>query len=313
MFVGVVGVLTGTKTVGWTLIIFGTASMTAAAVVLVCTGRRFVRPAAIQALFPLLCLIFSLAVAGHVVVITSRSMIDRVRAVELHEYASGRRCRSLSLLGRLHLVPHLPPLPVGSAIRPDRRGPRPPRSRLEVIIGILATVVILVVGGALLVGNLLPLPRIRCRRRRSAAETMPRLRNQDSPGRASPSGPSPQPLSICQRGNPNHRSPHPDDGRVYGGNLSFADQDTFDPANSEPRFSFAWDVTQQIKIVSQTPGWIAQLAVGQLRADDFGGSARTTAEQVAECVVTGDLYRTPAPPEPMFGVRRSRSTAVPAG
>ena len=56
--------------------------------------------------------------------------------------------------------------------------------------------------------------------------------------------------------------------------------------------SFAWDVTQQIKIVSQTPGWIAQLAVGQLRADDFGRMARTTAEKVAECTVTGDLYRT---------------------
>ena len=77
-------------------------------------------------------------------------------------------------------------------------------------------------------------------------------------------------MSNCQRGNPNDRSPHPDDGRVYGGNLSFAEQGTFDPATSEPRLSFAWDVTQQIKIVSRTPGWIAQLAVGQLRADDFG-------------------------------------------
>ena len=91
---------------------------------------------------------------------------------------------------------------------------------------------------------------------------------------------------------PTDRSPHPDDGRVYGGNLSFAEQRTFDPATSEPRLSFAWDVTQQIKIVSQTPGWIAQLAVGQLRADDFGRVARTTAEKVAECIVTGDLYRT---------------------
>ena len=42
-FVGVVCVLTGASTVGWTLIIFGTASMTAAAAVLVSTGRR-VRP-----------------------------------------------------------------------------------------------------------------------------------------------------------------------------------------------------------------------------------------------------------------------------
>ena len=59
-FVGVVCVLTGSPTVGWTLIIFGTASMTAAAVVLISTGQRYARPAATQALFPLLCLIFSL-------------------------------------------------------------------------------------------------------------------------------------------------------------------------------------------------------------------------------------------------------------
>ena len=59
-FVGVVGVLTGTSTVGWTLIIFGTASMIAAAVVLLSTGRRYAGAAATQALFPLLCLVFSL-------------------------------------------------------------------------------------------------------------------------------------------------------------------------------------------------------------------------------------------------------------
>jgi hypothetical protein len=54
--------------------------------------------------------------------------------------------------------------------------------------------------------------------------------------------------------------------------------------------SFALDVSQQMKNVSRTPGWIAQLAVGQLRAADFGRVARTTADQVVECLVTGDLY-----------------------
>ena len=58
--VGVVCVLTGAFTVGWTLIIFGTASMVAAAAVLASTGRRYARAAATQALFPLLCLVFSL-------------------------------------------------------------------------------------------------------------------------------------------------------------------------------------------------------------------------------------------------------------
>ena len=59
-FAGVVCVLTGVWKVGWTLIIFSTASMAAAAAVLITTGRPFARPAATQALFPVLCLIFSL-------------------------------------------------------------------------------------------------------------------------------------------------------------------------------------------------------------------------------------------------------------
>jgi putative membrane protein len=58
--VGVISVLAGASTVGWTLIIFATASMAAAAAVLVSTGWRYARPAATQALFPLLCLVFGL-------------------------------------------------------------------------------------------------------------------------------------------------------------------------------------------------------------------------------------------------------------
>ena len=178
------------------------------------------------------------------------------------------------------------PPPSGSSASPHR-------SRIGMIIGVLATVVILVIGGTLLVGNLRPVPEapLPTSTVSGGDDASPSEPAEPRP-EASHSGPSPQPLSICQRGNPNHRSPHPDDGRIYGGNLSFAEQDTFDPATSEPRLSFAWDVTQQIKIVSQTPGWIAQLAVGRLRADDFGRRARTAAERVAECVVTGDLYRT---------------------
>ncbi len=178
------------------------------------------------------------------------------------------------------------PPPTGSSASPHR-------SRIGMIIGVLATVVILVIGGTLLVGNLRPVPEdpLPTSTVSGGDDSSPSEPAKPRP-EASPSGPSPQPLSTCQRGNPNHRSPHPDDGRVYGGNLSFAEQDSFDPATSEPRLSFAWDVTQQIKIVSQTPGWIAQFAVGQVRGDDFGRAARTTAERVAECLVTGDLYRT---------------------
>ena len=177
---------------------------------------------------------------------------------------------------------------------PPSRSPGvlPSRSRLGMTIGLLALVVTMAIAGSLLVGDLRPrfedpLPTATVSGGDDSSPSEPARPTQED----SPSGPSPQPMAICQRGNPNHRSPHPDDGRVYGGNLSFAEQRTFDPATSEPRLSFAWDVTQQIKIVSQTPGWIAQLAVGRLLADDFGRLARTTAEKVVECTVTGDLYR----------------------
>ena len=77
--------------------------------------------------------------------------------------------------------------------------------------------------------------------------------------------------------------------------------------------SFAWDVTQQIKIVSQTPGWIAQLAVGQLRADDFGRDAgrRRTGSPSA---LSPEISTAPtAPLDTIFEVRRSRSTTGTAG
>jgi hypothetical protein len=95
----------------------------------------------------------------------------------------------------------------------------------------------------------------------------------------------------CPKGNPNERARHPTDDRVYGGNLSFESQPTFDAAALEPRFSFAHDVLQQTLSVSRDPNWIAQLAVGQLRRKDgFDENARNTAEHVLQCIITGDMY-----------------------
>lgn len=176
--------------------------------------------------------------------------------------------------------------PIGSSSEPSRR------SSLGMVVGLLTLVVIMVMAGSLLVGKL---------RQSDDPLLTPTISGGDDATPSEPAEPTPQgspsgrtaaPSSNCDRGNPDRRSPHPDDGRVYGGNLSFAEQRTFDPAGSEPRLSFAWDVTQQIKIVSETPGWIAQLAVGQLRAEDFEGGARTTAERVAECIVAGGMYST---------------------
>jgi hypothetical protein len=95
----------------------------------------------------------------------------------------------------------------------------------------------------------------------------------------------------CPKGNPNSRASHPVDGRVYGGNLSFEEQPTFEPAAVEPRFSFGYDVLQQTLPVSTDPAWIAQLAVGQLRGrDGFAGDAQNTVENLVHCLITGNMY-----------------------
>ena len=99
------------------------------------------------------------------------------------------------------------------------------------------------------------------------------------------------PLVRCPKGNPNLRANHPLDDRVYGGNLSFEEQPTFEPAAIEPRFSFAYDVLQQSVLVSREPSWIAQLAVGQLRGKNgFVNDAQNTAESLVHCVITGNMY-----------------------
>lgn len=140
----------------------------------------------------------------------------------------------------------------------------------------------------------------------------PRLSGGDD---SSPSGfpslspsvsPSPSPVGLCARGQPDTRSAHPQDSRVRGGNLSYPAAPELDPAAPEPRLSFAWDVTQQVKSVHARPGWLAQIALGQLRrADGFGASARRVAEQALRCTVTSTMY------EPYTATRADRrSTAT---
>jgi hypothetical protein len=128
------------------------------------------------------------------------------------------------------------------------------------------------------------------------------------PGTPSPDSASPEGVGPCVRGEPNTRATHPGDGRVYGGNLSFPSAPELDPAGPEARFSFAWDVTQQIKGVHVAPGWIAQLAVGQLRAaDGFDTDARGVAEQAMRCTVTSNMYE---PYTPTRNDRRSEPFTV---
>ncbi|MFJ3384340.1 MULTISPECIES: DUF1304 domain-containing protein [unclassified Curtobacterium] len=56
---GVVFVVTGSAISGWTLIVFSTASMLGAAVILAGTGRRYLNSAFVQGSLPLITLLFA--------------------------------------------------------------------------------------------------------------------------------------------------------------------------------------------------------------------------------------------------------------
>jgi hypothetical protein len=162
--------------------------------------------------------------------------------------------------------------------------------RLALIIGALVVLLSTVVAVAVVTGG-----------RQAATTSRPTstpsgLNDSSPPPTTEPSEtPSatstPVPLVRCPKGNPSLRANHPLDDRVYGGNLSFEEQPTFEPAAIEPRFSFAYDVLQQSVLVSREPAWIAQLAVGQLRGKDgFVNDARNTVESLVHCVITGNMY-----------------------
>jgi Protein of unknown function (DUF2510) len=166
------------------------------------------------------------------------------------------------------------------------------RRRLALIMGVLAVVVTAAVAVAMAVGNFRPVMDTP-----SATSTnLPDTRSATptkvppQPGPALPTTATPVPLR-CPKGNPNRRASHPSDGRVHGGNLSFAEQPTLEPAALESRFTFAYDVIQQAVIVSPDPPWLAQLAVGRLRRKDgFVGDPRSTVESLVRCVITGNMY-----------------------
>ena len=72
--------------------------------------------------------------------------------------------------------------------------------------------------------------------------------------------------------------------------------------------TFAFDVTQQALPVNAKPDWIAQLAVGQLRAESgFVHDARNTTESLVQCLITGSMYQ---PYDPTRTDRRSEATTV---
>ena len=167
-----------------------------------------------------------------------------------------------------------------SASGPERHG-----SGVGPVLGVLAVVVVIVVAGVVIF-----------RERQVTDDGVPfssvSAWDDSSPsGQPAPTGSSPYRPAPCATGAPQLRGSHPTDGRIYGGNLSFPEVPIFRPAAPEPRLSFAYDVTQQYLSVNEDPGWIAQLALGELRAaDGFKGSARIAAENFVRCALSGAMY-----------------------
>jgi Protein of unknown function (DUF2510) len=199
---------------------------------------------------------------------------------------------------------------------PPAGPPRRSRGRVvaAVVAGLVALVLLALLGRSLL-ANLGPITVDP-----SPPPTV--VGNDSSPSPTptpTPSSPSPSPtpfptprtsaaLVPCPLGLPGLRAPHPTDGRVYGGNLSFAAEPTFRPAAEEPRMTFAFDVAQQVLPVNATPDWIAQLAVGQLRAESgFVHDTRNTAESLVQCLLSGSMY---SPYAPTRADRRSEPATV---
>ena len=200
-----------------------------------------------------------------------------------------------------------PPIPGAAVPR------RPRRTGMALLIGVLALVVIIVVAAILIMRGQAPRPITDQTFPSSTVsgwdDSSPTPEPTPSATASPPATPSPTPsgLAPCPSGDPNLRAAHPNDDRVYGGNLSFTRAAGFRPEAQEARLTFAYDVVQQVLPVSTDPGWIAQLAVGRLLRSDGYKSARQTAEGLVECTVTGLMYE---PYQPSRKDRQSKAITV---
>ena len=167
-----------------------------------------------------------------------------------------------------------------------------------VIIAVLVVVVLIVIGAIFVVRNSGAGSPITNRTYPTSTESgWDDSQPTDTPSSTAPKSPSGTPSNSggssqpCPFGDPGRRDPHPADGRVYGGNLSFPVAPNFQPAAPENRLSFAYDVTQQYLPVNSNPGWIAQLAVGRLLGTDFSGKPEGIAESIMQCGITTNMYQ----------------------
>lgn len=119
-----------------------------------------------------------------------------------------------------------------------------------------------------------------------------------SPSRTPSRTPGPTPSSsavppgrvACAQGDPPARAPHPADGRVHGGTLSFAPPGgAWQEDLSYPYLmSWAYDTAGVTQMTE--PGWAAMLAVGSLHSQDGFRRPHQAAEAMMECIASSSYY-----------------------
>lgn len=102
----------------------------------------------------------------------------------------------------------------------------------------------------------------------------------------------PPPVVDCPRSQrAGERGDHPDDGRIHGGQLSFAPA----PAPWEPRpailtqvMFFGYDVDGQALDVIAT--WFSQMSVGALDSEDGFTDPQASAEAILSCIASSSFF-----------------------
>jgi hypothetical protein len=92
----------------------------------------------------------------------------------------------------------------------------------------------------------------------------------------------------CAQGDPTARQPHPADGRIHGGGLSFPKTAGFIPTEQQPNFTWAYDLGGQDRAVEEQ--WYSTYVVGAVSTVDGFDSPKRAAEMVMNCTVASGLY-----------------------
>lgn len=194
--------------------------------------------------------------------------------------------------------PFTGPLPNGSQ--------RPGRGRTGRVIAVLAVLVVIIVVGVLAIrafsnhGAALadpnppestvsgwddssPLPTATPTPSPSPSPTRSRKPTPTASGSSAP-----KTQVSCATGEPAARDPHPNDGRIHGGRLSFQPPGWEEDAGYAQQMTWAHDVDG---VEEETePMWAAMMAAGALHAEDGFRTPEQAADGMMQCIASSAYY-----------------------